>query len=84
MLVGLVILGLGVYLANVAAKFVNESGVASADKLAIVAKIAIIVFAGAMGLERMGLSTSIVNVAFGTLLGGLGLAAAIAFWLGRT
>jgi hypothetical protein len=37
-----------------------------------------------MGLERMGLSTSIVNVAFGTLLGGLGLAAAIAFgWGGR-
>ncbi len=83
-LLGLVILGLGVYLANLAAGFVRDSGVEGADKLATIARIAIIVFAGAMGLERMGLSTSIVNVAFGSLLGGLGIAAAIAFgWGGR-
>ncbi len=83
-LVGLVILGLGIYLANMAAGFVRDSGVEGADKLAIVARVAIIIFAGAMGLERMGLSTSIVNVAFSSLLGGLGIAAAIAFgWGGR-
>lgn len=83
-LLGLVILGLGVYLANLAAGFIRDSGVESGDKLALVARVAIIVFAGAMGLERMGLSTSIVNVAFGSLLGGLGIAAAIAFgWGGR-
>ena len=83
-LIGLVILGLGVYLANLAAGFIRDSGVESGDKLALVARVAIIIFAGAMGLERMGLSTSIVNVAFGSLLGGLGIAAAIAFgWGGR-
>jgi hypothetical protein len=83
-LLGLAILGLGVYLANMAAGFVRDSGVEGADKLATIARVAIIVFAGAMGLERMGLSTSIVNVAFGSLLGGLGIAAAIAFgWGGR-
>ena len=82
--VGLVLIGLGIYLANVAASFIRESGAQGSDQLATVARVAIIVFAGAMGLERMGLSSSIVNVAFGTLLGGLGLAAAIAFgWGGR-
>lgn len=83
-LLGLVIIGLGIYLANVAAGFIADSGLQSSDKLALVARMAIIFMAGAMGLERMGLSTSIVNLAFGTLLGGLGLATAIAFgWGGR-
>jgi hypothetical protein len=83
-LVGLAILALGLYLGNLASKFVAESGVPNASKLALAAKVAIVVFAGAIGLERMGLSSSIVNVAFGTLLGGLGIAAAIAFgWGGR-
>lgn len=82
--VGLVLIGLGIYLSNVAASFIRESGIQGSDQLATVARVAIIIFAGAMGLERMGLSSSIVNVAFGTLLGGLGLAAAIAFgWGGR-
>ena len=83
-LIGIAILGLGFYLGNMAASFIRESGVANADKLAMIARVAIVIFTGAMGLERMGLSTSIVNTAFGTLLGGLGLAAAIAFgWGGR-
>lgn len=83
-LLGLVIIGVGVYLGNIAGNFVKNAGFEGADKLAVVARISIIIFAGAMGLERMGLSTSIVNVAFGTLLGGLGLASAIAFgWGGR-
>ena len=83
-LLGLVIIGLGFYLANLAASFVKQTGVGGADKLALVARIAIVILASGMGLERMGLSTSIVNVAFGSLLGGLGLAAAIAFgWGGR-
>ena len=81
---GLAIVALGFYLSNVASGFIKESGIDGSDKLAIFARIAIITLAGAMGLERMGLSTSIVNVAFGSLLGGLGLAAAIAFgWGGR-
>ncbi|TWT50484.1 hypothetical protein Pla22_32270 [Rubripirellula amarantea] len=70
--VGLLLIGLGVYLGNVAAKFVRDSGNQGADQLATVARVAIVIFAGAMGLERMGLSSSIVNVAFGSLLGGLG------------
>ena len=60
------------------------SGIDHADRLANVAQIAIVIFAGAIGLQRMGLAPSIVNVAFSTLLGGIGLAASIAFgWGGR-
>ena len=83
-LMGVVILGIGLYLANLAAGFVRESGVANAKQLATVAQAAIVIFTGAIGLQQMGLGTSIVNIAFGTLIGGLGLAAAIAFgWGGR-
>lgn len=83
-LMGVVILGIGLYLANLAAGFVRESGVANSKQLATVAQAAIVIFTGAIGLQQMGLGTSIVNIAFGTLIGGLGLAAAIAFgWGGR-
>ena len=83
-LIGLAILALGMFLANFVANLVKDSGVENANKLAMVAKIAIMIFAGGFGLQQMGLSASIVNVAFGSLLGGLGLAAAIAFgWGGR-
>jgi hypothetical protein len=37
---------------------------------------------GAMGLQRMGIATDIVNLAFGLTLGALAIAAAIAFGLG--
>ena len=83
-LVGLVILAMGMFLANFVGKMIKDSGIENAGKMAMVAKIAILVFAGGFGLQQMGLSASIVNVAFGSILGGLGLAAAIAFgWGGR-
>lgn len=83
-LVGLAIFAIGMYLASGAAKLVRDSGIENATQLATVARIAIIIFAGGFALQQMGLSASIVNVAFGSLLGGIGLAAAIAFgWGGR-
>lgn len=84
LLTGVVIFGLGLYLANMAAKFIKDSGMANGDTLSLVARIGIMVFAGGFALQQIGLAPSIVNVAFGSLLGGLGLAAAIAFgWGGR-
>ena len=50
--------------------------------LATVARVAIIVLAGAMGLQRMGLADEIVNLAFGLTLGAIAVAAAIAFGIG--
>ena len=83
-LLGIVILGLGMYIANFVAKLIVQSGAKNANRLAIVAKVVILVFAGGFALQQMGLSSSIVNVAFASILGGLGLAAAIAFgWGGR-
>ena len=84
LLTGVVIFGLGLYLANMAAKFIKDSGMANGDTLSLVARVGIMVFAGGFALQQIGLAPSIVNVAFGSLLGGLGLAAAIAFgWGGR-
>ena len=83
-LIGLAILALGMFIANFVANLVKDSGIENANQLAMIARVAILIFAGGFGLQQMGLSASIVNVAFGSLLGGLGLAAAIAFgWGGR-
>lgn len=83
-LMGVVVFGLGMYLANLAASFIKDSGMANGDTLSLVARIAIMVFAGGFALQQIGLAPSIVNVAFASLLGGLGLAMAIAFgWGGR-
>ena len=83
-LLGVVVFGLGMYLANMAASFIKESGMANSDTLSLVARVAIMVFAGGFALQQIGLAPSIVNVAFGSLLGGMGLAMAIAFgWGGR-
>jgi hypothetical protein len=81
MLMGLVILAIGIYLANLAYDAVVSSGMSS--KLpAHIARIAILVFAGAMALRQMGLANEIINLAFGLLLGAFAVAIALAFGLG--
>jgi len=66
------------------ANLIKDSGVKNGAQLGTVARAAIAIFAGGFALQEIGLSGSIINVAFGSLLGGLGLAAAIAFgWGGR-
>ncbi|MBS1796586.1 MAG: mechanosensitive ion channel [Acidobacteria bacterium] len=82
LLTGVVIFGIGLYLANLAANLIRESGVTSATTLATVARVAILIFTGAMALRRMGLADDIVNLAFGLSLGALAVAAAIAFGVG--
>jgi hypothetical protein len=79
---GLVIFGIGLYLANLASGVVRESDVAQAGLLAGLARGAILVFAGAMALRQMGLANDIVNLAFGLLLGAIAVAGALAFGLG--
>ena len=83
-LLGLVIFAVGLYLANLAYSTVKQSGTAQAGTLAVAARVSILVLAGAMALKQMGLADSIVNLAFGLILGAIALAAAIAFgWGGR-
>ncbi len=81
-LLGLIIFMLGLFFANIAADAVKASGVANASFLATVTRIAILVFAGAMGLRYMGLANEIIVIAFSFLLGSVAVAAAIAFGIG--
>ena len=79
---GLVIFGIGLYLAKFVAEGIHASGMAQANVLAPIARIAILVLAGAMGLREMGLAEEIVNLAFGLALGAIAVAVAIAFGIG--
>jgi hypothetical protein len=79
---GLVVFALGLYLANLAFRLVNAMGTGQSRVLAQAARIAIIIFSGAMALQQMGVATDIVNLAFGLLLGAIAVAIAIAFGLG--
>ncbi|MFQ6014608.1 MAG: mechanosensitive ion channel [Anaerolineae bacterium] len=81
-ILGLIIFAIGLYLANLAAKTVQASGVAQAGLLALAARVSILVLAGAMALRQMGLANEIINLAFGLLLGAMAVAVALAFGLG--
>lgn len=79
---GVVVFAVGLYLANLAFRLVNAMGTGQARILAQAARIAIIIFVGAMALQQMGVAPDIVNLAFGLLLGAIAVAIAIAFGLG--
>lgn len=79
---GLIIFGIGLYLANLAAEVVKETVTAQAGLLALAARMAILVLAGAIALSEMGLASEIINLAFGAVLGAIGVAVALAFGLG--
>jgi len=79
---GLIIFALGLYLANIISGAIKASGTAQAVLLSVVARIAILMLAGAMALRQMGFANEIVNLGFGLLLGAVALATAIAFGVG--
>ncbi|WP_225885423.1 mechanosensitive ion channel [Leptolyngbya sp. KIOST-1] len=79
---GVVVFAVGLYLANVAFRLIRSMGTGQATVLAQAARIAILIFVGAMALQQMGVAPDIVNLAFGLLLGAIAVAIAIAFGLG--
>lgn len=79
---GIIIFGLGLYLANLARQLVLSTAGPNAIFLSQVARLAIIVLATAMALRQMGIANDIVNLAFGLLLGAIAVAVALAFGLG--
>lgn len=81
-IIGILIMLVGLYLANLAARAIVASKAEQAGTLAIVARVAIIIFAGAMALRQIGIAGDIINIAFGLLLGSLAVGAALAFGLG--
>ncbi|MFH1146162.1 MAG: mechanosensitive ion channel [Pseudomonadota bacterium] len=81
-ILGLIILGIGLYMATVASKAIRTSDTIHAGLLALAARVTIIVFAAAMALREMGLANEIISLAFGLLLGAVAVAVAIAFGVG--
>ncbi|MDF1500142.1 MAG: mechanosensitive ion channel [Anaerolineales bacterium] len=81
-LLGLVIFGLGLYLAGLADAIIRDTGGPQAHVLAPSARIAITIFAAALGLRQMGIAQDIVNLTFGLVLGAIAVSAALAFGLG--
>ncbi len=81
-LLGLVIFGLGIYLAKIVAESVQNSHAPQSGFLALVARIAILIFAGAMALRQMGLANEIIVIGFGLIIGAVAVAVAIAFGIG--
>lgn len=81
-IMGLIILGVGMYLAGVAFDTVSASNASQARLLANGARLAILVLTGAMALREMGLANEIINLAFGMTVGAIAVAIALAFGLG--
>jgi len=79
---GIIVLGIGLFFANYAFKLIQASGARQSNFLAQAARIAIATFSVALGLQQMGIATSIVNLAFGLLFGAVAVAVALAFGLG--
>lgn len=79
---GVLVFAVGLYLANLAFRLINAMETGQAKLLAQAARVAILIFVGAMALQQMGVAPDIVNLAFGLLLGAIAVAIAIAFGLG--
>jgi hypothetical protein len=81
-LAALLVLGIGLWLSNLAATAIKNSTLPNANVLSIVARVAILFFVVPMALRQAGLPTEIVSLGFGSILGALTVAAAIAFGIG--
>ena len=80
--VAVVIFGVGLFLSRIAYKTISPTGEGPSALLGNVARMAILIFTGAMALFRAGLASEIVTLAFGAVIVGLALASALAFGLG--
>ncbi len=81
-ILGLVVFGIGLYLANIVSQTILATSAPQAGFLAMAARVSIIGLAGAIALQQMGLANEIISLAFGIILGSLAVAAALAFGIG--
>ncbi len=82
LLLGLAILGVGLYLGNLAYRAIPRGEERWYEHLASAARIAIVVLAATMALEQTGVAEDVVTLAFTLVLGAIAAAVAIAFGLG--
>jgi hypothetical protein len=81
-LLALLIFGVGLYLANLTRDVIMAAGGNNASFMAGLARTAILVLVAAMAFQQIGVAGEIINIAFGVLIGAIGIAAALAFGLG--
>jgi hypothetical protein len=81
-IIGIVILGIGLFLAGVARRAVLGLAGEHAVLLSRLTYAAVVILTVFMGLRQMGIAEDIINLAFGLLLGALAVAFALAFGLG--
>jgi hypothetical protein len=79
---GAVVFAFGLYFANLAYNIIYQTGMNQANFIGRAAQIAIILFAGAIALQQIGVGEEIVNIAFGVVMLAIGLAVALSFGLG--
>jgi hypothetical protein len=81
-LFGAIIIALGILLANILAAAASRDGKPSSEIISTLVRWGVIILATAVGLSFMGLANNIIAIAFGVLLGSVGVAVAIAFGVG--
>lgn len=82
-MVGVLVFGIGLYVAKNVSSWVEHATQAQYGKiLALVSKVVIIVLAGAMALQQVGIADEIVTIAFALAMGSIALGVAIAIGLG--
>lgn len=79
---GLVIFGIGLFIANYVSNLILSSSRPNAKILATLAKISILFIVGAMALREMGLGEIITTTAFSVAIISVGVAFALSFGLG--
>ena len=77
-----VVVAIGLYFANLVYRTVAATKTQNSAALARLSQAAVVVFSVAMGLRTLGIADDIVNLAFGIILGAIGVAVALAFGLG--
>lgn len=81
-LLGVFIIGLGLFIGKLVDQAIRSAKVAQAELLATVGRAAVVILGFAMGLKQMGIADEVILLAFGITLGAVAVAAAIAFGLG--
>lgn len=81
-IIGIIIIGLGFYVANLIEGVITNSETKNSKTLALIAKVAILMLAISMGLSQMGLASNIIEYAFIFFVGAIAIAFAVAFGIG--
>lgn len=81
-LMGVIIIGIGLFIANAARDIILRTGGDNAATLGNIARYGILALTTVMGLQQMGLGEGVVGDVFTILIAAMGVAAALAFGLG--